>query len=109
MIIIFAFGKSIPTSITVVETKISIFLFKKLFKTESFSFLSNSPCNKPTFSLNFLERSSNLFIAAEKSTFFDSSINGHTQNIWFPKLICFFKKIKISSIFSSGLLNVIIF
>ena len=38
-----AFGKSIPTSITVVDTKIFIFLFKKLFKILSFSSLSIDP------------------------------------------------------------------
>ena len=37
IIIMFAFGKSIPTSITVVDTKISIDLFKKLFKTQKFT------------------------------------------------------------------------
>ena len=38
-----ALGKSIPTSITVVDTKILILLFKKLFKISSFSFLSIEP------------------------------------------------------------------
>ena len=39
----FAFGKSIPTSITVVETIISIFLFKNSFSIFSFSCLSILP------------------------------------------------------------------
>ena len=39
----FAFGKSTPTSITVVDTSISNSLFKKDFKTKSFSSLSMFP------------------------------------------------------------------
>ena len=38
-----ALGKSIPTSITVVETKIKISLLRNLFKIMSFSSLSNAP------------------------------------------------------------------
>ena len=43
MIIKFALGKSIPTSITVVETSIKIFFFKNLSKTISFSSLFSAP------------------------------------------------------------------
>ena len=43
MIIKVALGKSIPTSITVVETSIEISLFKNLSNIFSFSFLSKAP------------------------------------------------------------------
>tara|TARA_B100000579_G_scaffold186032_1_gene151654 strand:+ start:1985 stop:2110 length:126 start_codon:yes stop_codon:yes gene_type:complete len=38
-----ALGKSIPTSITVVETKIKISFFKNLLRIFSFSILSRAP------------------------------------------------------------------
>jgi len=43
-----ALGKSIPTSIIVVETKIEYFLFRNLFNISSFSSLSIFPCSSAT-------------------------------------------------------------
>jgi hypothetical protein len=43
IIIKFALGKSMPTSITVVETSIDISLLRNFFKTFSFSILSKAP------------------------------------------------------------------
>ena len=65
MTITLAFGKSTPTSITVVDTIISIFLFKKLFKTLSFSTFFSPPCIKPTFFENFSDKKVNFFTAAD--------------------------------------------
>ena len=60
MMIKLAFGKSIPTSITVVDTRIEIFS-KNFFKINCFSSLSKAPCIRPTLFLNFLSISSNFF------------------------------------------------
>ena len=62
IIITFAFGKSIPTSIMVVETSIWNFLFKNLFRIFSFSWLSVFPWISATFSGNFFLRYSNFLI-----------------------------------------------
>ena len=64
-IIKFAFGKSIPTSITVVDTSIDKSLFKNFFKTFSFSFFSKAPWIKPTLFGNFLFIKSYFFFAEE--------------------------------------------
>ena len=56
MTITLAFGKSIPTSITVVETSISIDLFRKFLRTTSFSSFVSPPWIKPTFFENFARR-----------------------------------------------------
>ena len=48
MMITFALGKSIPTSITVVETNILSLWFRNLFKIVSFSSISVFPCSKAT-------------------------------------------------------------
>ena len=61
----FALGKSIPTSITVVDTKISIFLFMNLLRTIAFSSFDNEPCINPTLPGNFLLIVSNFFFAEE--------------------------------------------
>ena len=65
MIIKFAFGKSTPTSITVVETNIDIFFSKNFFKTFCFSPFSNAPCISPTLFLNLFLINSNFFVADE--------------------------------------------
>ena len=73
-----ALGTSIPTSITVVETKILISFFKKELITLFFSSEFNFPCNSPTllfkkiFSDNYLK----IFFAELKFIFSESSING---------------------------------
>ena len=54
-----------PTSITVVDTSMSVFLSKKFFKVFSFSFLSNEPCISPTFPGNFLLIMSKRFLTDE--------------------------------------------
>ena len=51
IIITFAFGKSIPTSIIVVETSILNSLFKNLFNIFSFSSMCVFPCNNKTLSV----------------------------------------------------------
>ena len=61
----FALGKSIPTSITVVDTKIKIFLFRKFCKIFSFSSFSNDPCMRPTLPGNLLLINLNLSFAEE--------------------------------------------
>jgi hypothetical protein len=43
-----ALGKSIPTSIIVVETKIEYFLLRNLFNISSFSSFSIFPCSSAT-------------------------------------------------------------
>ena len=60
-----ALGKSIPTSITVVETSIDIFFLRNSFKTFSFSFLSKAPWINPTLFGNFWLIKSNFFLAEE--------------------------------------------
>ena len=54
-----------PTSITVVETSIDIFLSKKSSKIFCFSSLSKPPCIRPTLLLNFFSIISNFFFADE--------------------------------------------
>ena len=51
-----------PTSITVVETSIDIFLSKKSSKIFCFSSLSKPPCIRPTLLLNFFSIISNFFL-----------------------------------------------
>ena len=63
IIIKLALGKSIPTSITVVETKIKISLFRNLFRIMFFSSLSNAPCISPTLFGNRLFIISYFFFA----------------------------------------------
>ena len=61
----FAFGKSIPTSITVVDTNISIFFFKKLFKLYFFHLFANCHELNPTFLVNVFDKRLYFFTAAE--------------------------------------------
>jgi len=63
-------GKSTPTSITVVETKILNLLSKKLFNIFSFSTLSILPCKRPTFPGKILFKYSNFLIVDWWSIFF---------------------------------------
>jgi len=53
-----AFGTSIPTSTTGVETRMSIFPFLKSVNVSSFSFAFNLPCKSPSF--RFLKTIFNL-------------------------------------------------
>ena len=65
IIIKFALGKSIPTSITVVETSIERSLFKNFFNTVCLSSLSKEPWIKPTLFGNFLLIKLNFFFVEE--------------------------------------------
>ena len=65
IIIRFALGKSIPTSITVVDTNIDIFFSKNFFKIFCFSSFFNAPWIKPTLFLNFFSIISNFFLTDE--------------------------------------------
>ena len=85
IIIKLAFGTSIPTSITVVQTKTSIFPSLKFSITESFWDLFNLLWTKPTFRfLLFFEIHSFADSAAWTSRLSDSSIIVQSQKAWFP-------------------------
>ena len=86
----------------------SIFLFKKFIKILFFSSLSIAPCKRPTLFLNIFFKFSYLFTEDWWSTFFDSSIKGHTQKTWFFWLICFLTNFITSSVLVSNLLYVLI-
>ena len=103
-----ALGKSIPTSITVVDTRTSIFLFKKRSKTSFFFSFSNDPWINPILSLKYFFKNLLFSTADWWSNFVDFSISGHTQKIWFPSDISFLQNLITSSIFVSNLLYVLI-
>ena len=74
-----ALGKSIPTSIIVVETKIEIFFFKNFFKTDIFSSFEIVISKKSPLGYNLFKTSFDNYIGI--FNFLDSSIKGQTQKI----------------------------